>query len=323
MANSQNKNIYLEMIHPPDAIVVLVTSRCNASCTYCPFHKDILDFPVDPDIALLKQRFKEAAEYKTKYVRLSGGEPLLRRDLEEMIVYMSKLGLQASMVTNGSLLTTDRMESLTKAGIRAITLSVDTLDQDVYELVRGLPFTHIQRNLDMFEQMHKTGAPVWTGLTVVITRYNIEHLPRMVENLSARYIPIQFQPIHSYSDSEIENASNEPEIGQVEKLVDILISMREQGYLVNNSTRYLQGIVDFSRTKRPPKDFTCPIPWTTAVYDGDMNLRPCCYPHTPISNSCDAPFPVSWNCDEMNVWREKISRMECHGCWLLSLDTWK
>ena len=313
----------ISQVQAPQAIVVLVTSRCNATCLYCPFHKNILDFVVDPNLEWLKCRFKEAADYGVKYVRLSGGEPLLRKDLEEITAYAAALGLTPTMVTNGALLTEKRMAALEKAGMHAVTLSVDTLDAGEYESLRGLPFAHVRRNLEMFERMHRENSPVWTGLTVVVSRYNIEQLPGVVKDLSRRGIPVQFQPMHSYSETEVENAANEPSVEQVEQLVTRLIAMREQGYLVNNSVQYLKGMNDFVRTKRPPSDYLCPIPWTTAVYDGDMHLRPCCYPHTPIANSDTLPFPISWNSGEMNDWRNKISRMECHGCWLLSLDTWK
>ncbi len=230
--------------------------------------------------------------------------------------------MKPTIVTNGSLLSEARLASLIQAGIRAITLSVDTMDPELYESLRGLPFSHVSRNLAMFRALQQSAGGPWVGVTVVITRHNIGQILDMTKSLTAMGIPVQFQPCHSYSD-EKENSENQPDLSQVELLVQALIEMKGAGYLVNNSVRYLEGIADFVRSGRPPADFRCQVPWLMAVYDGDMQLRPCCFPLPPISNSKADPFQASWNSAEMNRWRDRISRMECPGCWLLSLDTWK
>jgi len=310
------------VVPAPESIAILVTGRCNATCIYCPYNKGILNFSEEPSRSEVERRIAEASTMGVSTLRFSGGEPLIRRDLEDLIAYAAARGMKPSIVTNGSLLSEARLANLVKAGIQAITLSIDTLDPELYESLRGLPFSHVRRNLAMFQALQRGSDGPWVGLTVVITRHNIGQILEMTESLTRMGIPIQYQPCHSYSE-EKENSQNQPDPDEVEEVVQALIERKGKGYLVNNSVRYLEGIIDFVRTGCPPADFRCRVPWLMAVYDGDMQLRPCCFPLTPISNSKTDSFQESWNSAEMNGWRDRIGRMECPGCWLLSLDTWK
>lgn len=323
MCNSQLENVQsVPVVLAPESIAILVTGRCNATCTYCPYSKGIINFPQEPSRTEVERRIAEAASMGVWAVRFSGGEPLIRSDLEDLIAYASARGMKPSIVTNGSLLSKVRLANLVKAGTRAITLSVDTLDPELYESLRGLPFSHVRRNLAMFQSLPRGSDRPWVGVTAVITRQNIGQIVEMTESLTRMEIPIQYQPCHSYSE-EKENWQNQPDPDEVEQVVRALIEMKGKGYLVNNSVRYLEGIIDFVRSGRPPADFRCRVPWLMAVYDGDMQLRPCCFPLAPISNSKTDSFQESWYSAEMNNWRDRIGRMECPGCWLLSLDTWK
>jgi MoaA/NifB/PqqE/SkfB family radical SAM enzyme len=324
MSRAQTKTFESgSMVSPPTSIAILITGRCNATCAYCPYQRGIINFPKDPTRKEIERRIAEAAAMGVGSVRFSGGEPLIRRDLEDLVEFAKRHGLTPTIVTNGSLLTKNRLEKLLKAGIGAITFSIDTLEVGLYESLRGLPFSHVRRNLQMIKALQGSWKErPWIGVTTVITRHNISQVIAMTEYLSGMDIPVQYQPCHSYSHGK-ENQANQPDTDEIEQVVRSLIELKARGYLVNNSIRYLEGIVHFVRFGRPPADFRCHVPWQMAVYDGNLHLRPCCFPLPPISNSEVDSFEESWNSAEMNGWRERISRMDCPGCWLLSLDEWK
>jgi len=118
---------------------ISVTDRCNFRCTYCmPFDeyewfdkKEILTFE---EIARLANLFVQLGVDK---IRLTGGEPLLRRDLEKLIRKLSSLsGLEdLCLTTNGSLLA-EKISVLKSAGLRRINVSLDTLNPEKFARIR-------------------------------------------------------------------------------------------------------------------------------------------------------------------------------------------
>ncbi|MBI2090252.1 MAG: GTP 3',8-cyclase MoaA [Deltaproteobacteria bacterium] len=124
---------------PLKGLRISVTDRCNFRCTYCmPFDeyewvdkKEILTFE---EIARLAGLFVQLGVDK---IRLTGGEPLLRRDLEKLIRKLSSLsGLKdLCLTTNGSLLA-EKVSALKSAGLRRINVSLDTLNPEKFARIR-------------------------------------------------------------------------------------------------------------------------------------------------------------------------------------------
>jgi GTP 3',8-cyclase len=118
---------------------ISVTDRCNFRCTYCmPFDdyewadkKEILTFE---EIARLANLFVQLGVDK---IRITGGEPLLRRDLEKLISKLSALnGLEdLSLTTNGSLLA-EKVYALQFAGLKRVNVSLDTLNPEKFARIR-------------------------------------------------------------------------------------------------------------------------------------------------------------------------------------------
>lgn len=127
---------------------VSVTDRCNFRCTYC-MPKEIFgrDFQFLPRAGLLT--FDEIArvarvfiDLGVKKVRLTGGEPLVRRDLERLVALLAKIdGLaDLTLTTNGSLLTPAKARALKDAGLTRITVSLDSLDDAVFMSMNDVGF---------------------------------------------------------------------------------------------------------------------------------------------------------------------------------------
>ena len=116
---------------------ISVTDKCNFRCTYCmPFDeyewidkKEILTFE---EITRLAGLFVQLGMDK---IRLTGGEPLLRRDLEKLISKLSNVLQDLCLTTNGSLLA-EKVSALKSAGLRRINVSLDTLDSEKFARIR-------------------------------------------------------------------------------------------------------------------------------------------------------------------------------------------
>ncbi len=125
---------------------ISITDRCNFRCVYCmPKEKFGSDYQFLERSALLS--FEEIArlariftQHGIEKIRLTGGEPLVRRNLEQLVGMLADIpGLDLTLTTNGSLLT-KKAEALRKAGLKRITVSLDSLDDAVFMAMNDVDF---------------------------------------------------------------------------------------------------------------------------------------------------------------------------------------
>jgi len=112
--------------HPVLAHIV-PTRRCNLSCTYC---NEFDDFSKPVLVAEMVRRIDLLADLGTSIISFSGGEPLLHPALDELIVSIRRRGALAGMITNGYLLTADRIRRLNRAGLEHMQISIDNVKPD-------------------------------------------------------------------------------------------------------------------------------------------------------------------------------------------------
>jgi MoaA/NifB/PqqE/SkfB family radical SAM enzyme len=112
--------------HPYMAHIVPMR-RCNLACTYCNEYDDVSD-PVD--IEEMKRRIDHLGRLGTSVITISGGEPLLHPQLEDVIRQIRKTGAIAGMITNGYLLMPERIARLNDAGLDHMQISIDNVMPD-------------------------------------------------------------------------------------------------------------------------------------------------------------------------------------------------
>jgi cyclic pyranopterin phosphate synthase len=169
---------------------ISVTDRCNFRCGYCMpkevFHEGYRFAPRDQVL-----RFEEIARVArlcvealgvTK-IRLTGGEPLLRRDLPELVSMLAKLpGVQDLTLTTNGLLLAEQADALAGAGLRRVTVSLDALDVDTFARMNG-GNRDLGRVLDGIAAVERLGlTPL--KLNCVVIRGENEHA---IEPLAERF----------------------------------------------------------------------------------------------------------------------------------------
>ncbi len=154
---------------------ISVTDRCNLRCVYCMpkavFGRDFVFLDRDQlltfeEIARVVRLTSAAGVHK---VRLTGGEPLLRRDLPSLVSMVSAIpGVDdLAMTTNGALLTREMARSLAAAGLRRISISVDSLDDGVFRRVNDVDFP-LERVLAAIDAANEAGlTPIKIDMVVV------------------------------------------------------------------------------------------------------------------------------------------------------------
>jgi MoaA/NifB/PqqE/SkfB family radical SAM enzyme len=112
--------------HPLLAHIIPVR-RCNLACTYC---NEFDDFSPPVPIETMYQRIDKLADLGTSLVTISGGEPLLHPELDDVIRRIRKNGMVAGLITNGYLLVPERIERLNHAGLEWLQISIDNAMPD-------------------------------------------------------------------------------------------------------------------------------------------------------------------------------------------------
>jgi cyclic pyranopterin phosphate synthase len=155
---------------------ISVTDRCNFRCTYCMpkevFGRDFAfldraELLTFEEIARLAQLFANEGVQK---VRLTGGEPLLRRDLERLVAMLAATrGVQdIALTTNGSILTREKAVALREAGLNRVTVSLDSLDDAVFRRMNDVDFP-VARVLEAIDAASDAGlGPI--KIDVVVKR---------------------------------------------------------------------------------------------------------------------------------------------------------
>ncbi len=152
---------------------ISVTDRCNFRCGYCmpkeifgrdyqfmP-HEDLLSYE---EIELLARSFVSLG---VKKIRLTGGEPLMRRDLESLIRRLAAIpGVEDLALTSNGSFAAERVRSLKEAGLTRMTVSLDALDNPTFMQMNDVNFP-VERVLEWIEASHKAGLnPVKINMVV-------------------------------------------------------------------------------------------------------------------------------------------------------------
>jgi len=111
----------------PVAAHLIPVRRCNLSCTYC---NEYDDHSAPVPAVEVRRRIDRLTELGTTVITLSGGEPLLHPDLDAIIRHIRDRGAIATLITNGYLLTRDRVRRLNHAGLDHLQISIDNLHPD-------------------------------------------------------------------------------------------------------------------------------------------------------------------------------------------------
>jgi len=198
---------------------ISVTDRCNFRCRYC-MPREVFDADFE---FLQRQRLltfeeinrvvKSLLPLGIKKVRITGGEPLLRRDLANLVAMLSDHDLDLALTTNASLLA-KYAKVLSKAGLNRVTVSLDAMDEATFQEMNDVELS-IQQVLDGIEVAHSSGLDL--KINCVIQRGVNEHaiLP-LVEYF--RHTPHVLRFIE-YMDVGNTNAWSLDEVVSVEEII--------------------------------------------------------------------------------------------------------
>ncbi|MEP7066033.1 MAG: pyrroloquinoline quinone biosynthesis protein PqqE [Gemmatimonadota bacterium] len=161
----------------PTTLLAELTHRCPLHCPYCSNPIDLARSQAELATDDWKRVFTQARELGALQLGLSGGEPLIRRDLEELIAHAHSLGFYQTLVTSAVGLTRERATKLKAAGLEHVQISIQDSDKEIAEKIAGT------RSWDA-----KLQAAAWIKeldfaftVNVVLHRANLDHLEELID----------------------------------------------------------------------------------------------------------------------------------------------
>ncbi len=174
---------------PPRWLLAELTYACPLQCPYCSNPLDYSKYQDELDTDGWKRVLSQARKMGAVQLGFSGGEPLTRQDLPELVKHARDLGYYSNLITSGYGLTEDKIITLKEAGLDHIQVSIQASSQELNDHIAGTAsFTHKQ---EVAHLVKKHGYPM--VLCVVLHRENIYQMPEilaMAEELGADYLEL-------------------------------------------------------------------------------------------------------------------------------------
>jgi MoaA/NifB/PqqE/SkfB family radical SAM enzyme len=237
------KYAWLTMRRRPVLVHFEVTLRCNARCGFCDYWKTPAEARIHEAAS-----FADAARYfNPMLVTFTGGEPLLRRDLEELVAAVDgAVRLKyVTLITHGGMLTPERAASLREAGIHQFSISLDYLDGR-HDTARGIPGL-TARIFDAVDGMRARGIDN-IRFNTVIKDDNLDQLLPIVERAASLGCGVNFSV---YTDAKNGNRDHLLEAPTHAALDDVLARLldfkRRRRGVITNSDAYLELIPRYVR----------------------------------------------------------------------------
>jgi MoaA/NifB/PqqE/SkfB family radical SAM enzyme len=271
----------------PRWLNIEVTKRCNAKCNFCGYWEERSPPEIDDYTAAVKL-------FRPVVLSLSGGEPLLRRDLHEMIKRLRPYCHYAAVVTNGTLLTEERARELFDSGVDQLSVSLDFID-DTHDKMRGVPglFAKITK---IVPDLAAKGFNM--AFNTVIMETNLDHIVPLAKKAHEWGVGISFS---TYCPHKNDNHDHVMSPENYEKLVSVVHEIKElkrANRNVKNSDYYLGRIPEFVMNNGIP-DCKAGVRWVQVTPDG--YLQPC------------SELPRYCHFTEYS--RKNIPVIKCTKCW--------
>jgi len=229
---------------------VSITDRCNERCTYC-MPQELQEWLPREEILTFEETLRlirVAAELGVSKVRVTGGEPLTRRDVVHFIALIPKIsGIRSlGLSTNGTLLARQitggkpMAMALREAGVQSINISLDTLDRHVYSQITGRDL-HAQV-LDGIDAAIAAGFDQIKLNTVLMRGRNEDQLIPLIEFAASRNLILRFIEMMPVSTTEVLSEDNFVPILEAKRLIETVYGnlIPETEFRTNGPATYYQ-----------------------------------------------------------------------------------
>jgi pyrroloquinoline quinone biosynthesis protein E len=213
------------MVSNPLALIAEVTHRCPLHCVYCSNPLQLASASAELSTADWVSALQQCGKLGMLHAHFTGGEPLARPDLTELIVAARAAGLYTNLITSGIGLIDQRLQSLVDAGLDHIQISFQDSREGAANWIAGAKAHAHKIELSRSIRQHKIAFTV----NLVVHRQNLDHLEEMIgfiEQLQPERVEIAHTQYYGWA--LINRAALMPTRAQLEKAVEILAAAEKR-----------------------------------------------------------------------------------------------
>ncbi len=237
------KYAWLRARNRPVLLNFEVTMRCNAKCGFCDYWKT----PAEAKHSEMSDFAEIARRFSPMLVTFTGGEPTLRKDLEEIVASVRKAVryTYVQMITHGAMLSLDRAKSLWDAGVDQFNISLDYLDER-HDVARGIPGLSA-KILALVPEMKAAGIGS-VRFNTVIKNDNLDQIMPIVERAAALGGGVNFSLYTDFKNGNGDYLLGEAQQRELENVVQQLLAYKQRTRgVITNSDYYLEQIPRYVR----------------------------------------------------------------------------
>ena len=316
----------------PHELYLETTNRCNLKCRTCPQYFGMPEDFADLTPALV-DRILDQFPFVRRVVLHGIGEPLLNKDLPQIIEQVKRRGAHTLFNTNGLLLRDKLAEPIVLAGLDELRVSVDSASPETYALVRGMDgFDRIIENLRGLAQLKERLRSTTPKVSLWITglKSNIAELPalvRLAHDIGVREVYLQ-RLVYSGRGLAVQDEALFRQAAETE-----LIAVREAEDLATELGIELKGSGEASAADMVAGEEAattsykaCRRPWSLMYVTANGNVLPCCiapftgahYEGIVLGNIFETTAEEIWNGQQYQQWRRGMLSGDppeaCVGC---------
>jgi radical SAM protein with 4Fe4S-binding SPASM domain len=303
----------------PYSVFLEVTNACNSSCIHC---RTRVGNPLRNELSTVElfNIMDTVRHMGTKFLTFTGGEPLLRQDILELISYSCDLGMNTLLATNGFLLTPEKIKFLAGLKNLSVQISLDGASAPTHDLFRGLKGS-FGRAIYGLERCVESEIHVNASMT--LTKYNLENLSGVIDIVRGLGVPViklrRFIPAGQgfenssrldLTSEEVKSAiefyiskraalCQEVEL-QMEQAPFSILSSKDKPTVLADTTKRIQG--------------GCSAGSAICVIDPVGNVRPCPSLAVNVGNIRYVSFETIWHTSHvLNILRDRSNLLGCCG----------
>lgn len=286
------KYAWLTLRRRPVLVHFEVTMRCNARCGFCDYWKT----PAEARASELKSFADAARFFNPMLVTFTGGEPLLRRDLEDLVSTVREATRlnYITLITHGGMLTPERAQSLWTAGVDQFNISLDYLDGR-HDTARGIPGL-TDRIFATVDAMRRAGMH-GIRFNTVIKNDNLDQLLPLVHRAAEVGAGVNFSVYTDFKNGNGQYLLQNGFAREAESVIgELLAYKRKRRGIITNSDYYLEQIPRYLRGEMHEP---CQSGIRTIHVDPTGHVKRC------------PDFPTDFHWSEYSAYRE----IDCNNCY--------
>ena len=305
-----------------------ITPRCNLACEQCNIiYSDAKHNEIEID--KINKIANNLSKIGVSIVLLIGGEPFVRKDIDQIVRAFTKKNIHVRLQTNG-IATEAQLESCVKAGGRDISISLDTLEGSKQDEINGGFLNSWNRAINTISLVNKVFPDNSTAFfNSVIMPKNLNAIPKVIKFATKIGWGVSLVPVHVSSkknpmayrtiddDNQVTFGDTNKQKEEIVNFIELLKSMKEK-YNLYDSVEYIEDIENFLLKKplqwRKKNDNVCDSPSLYFAISPSGSLKTCCDFEALSDNYVyDDNFPDKYFSGEIHKSVLPITR-DCEGC---------